>query len=78
MMRNEELMECLRVPEGTPLWRGVLEVLRRAEEDATERWTDADASQEQRSNGGIALGVLRDLRRSLVGMREQAFKEVRP
>jgi hypothetical protein len=76
-MRNEELMECLRVPETAPLWRGVQEVLRRAEEDATDRWTAAEVSQEERANGGIALGVLRDLRRSLEGLRVRACEEVK-
>jgi len=76
-MKNEELMECLRVPVSAPLWRGLLEVLRRAEEDATDRWTAAEVSAEERANGGIALGVLRDLRRQLGGLREQACKEVK-
>lgn len=68
-MSDDDLRHVLNVPAETPLWKGVLELIDRAEEEADKLFANIDATPDVRAEGGLVKATIRELRGQLEGWR---------
>jgi hypothetical protein len=73
-MEDEDFYRAMAVDENTPLFRGVLELLDRAEDDIWDRNRDAELSREGRADLGLQAGIIREIREQLEAVRVSGLK----
>jgi len=71
-MTDEDYRKAMAVDESVPLFRGVLELLDRAEDQIWDQNRDAELSRDARADLGLQAGVVRELRSQLLQARESA------
>ena len=69
--------EDVVVDENTPLFKGVLELLDRAEDDIWDRNRDAELSREGRADLGLQAGIIREIREQLEAVRVSGVRSLK-
>ena len=68
-MNDETFFKSMACDDSHPLWKGMAEMIDRAEDDMLTRNEDSDITRDERADIGIAIGVVRSLRRQMADAR---------
>lgn len=68
-MSDQEFLLAMACDESAPLWKGMRELLDRAEDEIWERNSSMDLTREQRADIGIAAAVMRRIRYEMESAR---------
>lgn len=73
-MSDEDFLRSMACDEASPLWKGMKELLDRAEDEIWEQNSVLEVSRDQRADIGIAAAVIRRLRYEMEGARENGIE----
>lgn len=75
-MPDDQFYAALAVDESMPLWRGIIELLDRAEDQIWDQNRDADLTREMRADLGLKAGVVREIRVQLEATRQMGLSKL--